>query len=174
MHKWFFLTSVLLASPDVAPVPIRRAIADHPFTFGGLAVAFAVFGGLAVQHRQWINGKVTIPQAVSEVVFSAIAGFVAYWLLAKGNRDQLDLCVAALLAGMAGRPLVVAAQAVASRSVLQAVAGMMGVSVNDRKGKATGPELDTRRRIGGDDRDGGREYSLRGEKSRDADGTDRD
>lgn len=171
MSKWFILLSVVLSEPELSPAPVSQAIAEHPLQFGVLAVVFAVLGGGAVQHRQWIEGKTTLAIATSELFFSAIAGVIAFWLAARHERDQLDLCVAALLLGMAGRPVLMAVQAIASKAFLRAVANALGVP--GETGHADQDQrLDSRRGTGGPDPNGDRQHPPEHPQQRDADAAD--
>ena len=93
------LSSLVLAS--VAPSP-----------WSGLLVcaAFALFGGLAAQLRAWVYGEVTMVQAAVELPFAVIAGMVVHAAGEHWDYSLLVQLVAAILAGMAGRPLLLKLQ----------------------------------------------------------------
>lgn len=104
------LLAVVVAAPVVAPEPVRNAIRDRPESYALLAMSLALLGGMATQYRAWVHSKVTPWQASAELAFSLVAGLLALWVAIKREWEDVDLYVAAVLLGMAGRPAVLGAQ----------------------------------------------------------------
>lgn len=104
------LLAVIVAAPVVSPEPVRSAIRDRPDSYALLAMSLALLGGMATQYRAWVHGKVTPWQASAELAFSLVAGLLALWVAIKREWEDVDLYVAAVLLGMAGRPAVLGAQ----------------------------------------------------------------
>ena len=126
MHK-LAVGFAILATP-VVPPPVRELIHTYPLYYALIAVGFALLGGFAVQYRSWVHGGITVAQASSELMFSAIAGLVAYWVAARQQLDPIDLFGAAMCLGIAGRPTLMAFQAIVQSSALSAARRALGVS----------------------------------------------
>ena len=161
-HK--IIVAAIVPAVMVAPEPLRSVIVENPLRYAGLSVLFALFGGFAVQHREWIYGRVTTAQAFSELMFSAMAGFVAYWLAVRQQLDYLDLFVAALLLGMTGRPMLFGAKKMLVAGLLQQLIRALG-GVNDSPKDTTLASEDRPRGSNGGicDRDGGAGQSRPGD-----------
>lgn len=116
--------AIIIDGPVADAAPMARVpLTDAPIVFASMAVVFSLLGGFIVQFRAMVYGKTTRTQACSELLYCVATGLVAYYGAAKQEATDLDLYFVALIAGLAGRPLLMAVQKIATNSLLQALGG---------------------------------------------------
>lgn len=126
------LVALIIDATVAEPAPLVRVpLTDAPIIFASMAVVFALLGGFIVQVRSMVYGKTTRAQACSELLYCAASGLVAYYIAAKQDYTDIDLYFTALIAGLAGRPLLLAVQKIATNSLLQALGGAKNDDKNE-------------------------------------------
>lgn len=123
--SWWALLGALPSLSAEAREIIHITIRDHPTYYGGIAVTLSLFGGFVVQYYSWVDGRVTVKKASSELMFSVLAGMIAFLVVASQSYDEYILYTAALLGGMAGRSTANLAQSIAYQFVRSVTANVL-------------------------------------------------
>ena len=103
MHKLLIGLSLVAAVPAVAPELVREAIRDNPLYYGSITAGLALLAGFTVQIHEKVEGRATWPQVGAAMLYSLLAGVLAYVAAAAQDYDAYIAYIIAIIGGMWGR-----------------------------------------------------------------------